>query len=44
MAAGADRVITMDLHANQIQGYFDIPVDHLVGMPILADYFKKKES
>ena len=42
VAAGADRVITMDLHANQIQGYFDIPVDHLVGMPILANYFKQK--
>lgn len=41
-AAGADRVISMDLHANQIQGYFDIPVDHLVGMPILAKYFKEK--
>ena len=41
-AAGADRVITMDLHANQIQGYFDIPVDHLVGMPLLADYFRQK--
>ena len=41
-AAGADRVITMDLHANQIQGYFDIPVDHLVGMPILAKYFIEK--
>ena len=40
--AGADRVITMDLHASQIQGYFDIPVDHMVGMPILADYFKSK--
>ncbi|WP_416197245.1 MAG: Ribose-phosphate pyrophosphokinase [Sporanaerobacter sp.] len=38
--AGADRVLTMDLHAGQIQGYFDIPVDHLVGVPILADYFK----
>jgi len=43
MAAGADRVVTMDLHANQIQGYFDIPVDHLVGMPLLADYFKEKD-
>ena len=32
----------MDLHANQIQGYFDIPVDHLIGMPILAKYFKEK--
>lgn len=42
MAAGADRVVTMDLHASQIQGYFDIPVDHLVGMPILAKYFKEK--
>lgn len=42
VAAGADRVVTMDLHANQIQGYFDIPVDHLVGMPILARYFKEK--
>ncbi|SHH52644.1 ribose-phosphate diphosphokinase [Tepidibacter thalassicus] len=41
-AAGADRVLTMDLHAAQIQGYFDIPVDHLLGVPILADYFKKK--
>lgn len=41
-AAGADRVVAMDLHANQIQGYFDIPVDHLVGMPILARYFKEK--
>ena len=30
----------MDLHANQIQGYFDIPVDHLLGMPILAKYFQ----
>ena len=38
--AGADRVISMDLHASQIQGYFDIPVDHLSGVPILADYFK----
>jgi ribose-phosphate pyrophosphokinase len=38
-AAGADRVLTMDLHASQIQGYFNIPVDHLVGGPILAKYF-----
>lgn len=38
--AGADRVISMDLHAGQIQGYFDIPVDHLSGISILADYFK----
>ena len=40
--AGADRVLTMDLHAAQIQGYFDIPVDHLLGAPILANYFVKK--
>lgn len=42
-AAGADRVLTMDLHAGQIQGYFDFPVDHLLGVPILAEYFKDKE-
>lgn len=42
-AAGADRVLTMDLHAAQIQGYFDIPVDHLLGMPIIQNYFIKKE-
>lgn len=41
-AAGADRVITMDLHAAQIQGYFNIPVDHLVGMPTIAKYFLEK--
>jgi ribose-phosphate pyrophosphokinase len=41
--AGADRVLTMDLHAAQIQGYFDIPVDHLLGMSILVKYFKKKK-
>lgn len=39
--AGADRVITLDLHAGQIQGYFDIPVDHLSAIPILANYFKE---
>ena len=38
-SAGADRVLTMDLHAAQIQGFFDIPVDHLRGVPILAQYF-----
>ena len=43
IAAGADRVVTMDLHAAQIQGYFDIPVDHLVGLPILVKYFKEKD-
>ena len=41
-AAGADRVVTMDLHAAQIQGYFDIPVDHLLGLPILVDYWQSK--
>nr|WP_230087696.1 ribose-phosphate pyrophosphokinase [Alicyclobacillus mali (ex Roth et al. 2021)] len=41
--AGASRVISMDLHAGQIQGFFDIPVDHLIGMPILADYFLDKQ-
>ncbi|NLW23310.1 MAG: ribose-phosphate pyrophosphokinase [Tissierellia bacterium] len=39
--AGIDRVVTMDLHAGQIQGYFNLPVDHLSGVPILANYFKK---
>lgn len=39
--AGADRVLTMDLHASQIQGFFNIPVDHLVGAPILANYFRE---
>ncbi|MBU5676491.1 ribose-phosphate diphosphokinase [Alkaliphilus sp. MSJ-5] len=42
-SAGADRILTMDLHAAQIQGYFDIPVDHLLGVPILAKYFQEKE-
>ncbi len=42
MAAGADRIVTMDLHASQIQGYFDIPVDHLLGIPILLEYWKNK--
>ncbi len=40
--AGADRILTMDLHTPQLQGFFDIPVDHLLGVPILAQYFKKK--
>lgn len=43
-AAGADRVLTMDLHASQIQGFFNIPVDHLLGAPILANYFKENYS
>ena len=38
--AGANRILTMDLHAQQIQGFFDIPVDHLMAMPILADYYR----
>lgn len=41
-ASGATRVITMDLHAGQIQGFFDIPVDHLTGVPILAEFFTSK--
>jgi ribose-phosphate pyrophosphokinase len=40
--SGANRVITMDLHAAQIQGFFDIPVDHLYAAPIILDYFRKK--
>ncbi len=41
-AAGADRVLTIELHAPQIQGFFNIPVDHLLGVPILSNYFKYK--
>ena len=41
-AAGADRVLTMDLHASQIQGFFDIPLDHLQGNVTFVDYFMKK--
>ena len=41
-AAGADRVLTMDLHAAQIQGFFDIPLDHLLGNPSFVDYFMNK--
>ena len=40
--AGADRILTMDLHAPQIQGFFNIPVDHLYGIPILRPYFEEK--
>jgi ribose-phosphate pyrophosphokinase len=39
--AGANRVLTMDLHAGQIQGFFDIPVDHLYAAPVMLDYFAK---
>ena len=42
-AAGADRVLTVDLHAGQIQGFFNIPVDELTAVPILTEYFKAKE-
>lgn len=41
-AAGADRVVTLDLHAGQIQGFFDIPVDNLKGMPIISEYLVQK--
>ncbi|MBD1224707.1 ribose-phosphate diphosphokinase [Virgibacillus halodenitrificans] len=40
--AGASRVITLDLHAPQIQGFFNVPIDHLQGVPILSDYFEAK--
>lgn len=43
VAAGAQRVLTMDLHANQIQGFFDIPVDHLYAINELCNYFSKKK-
>lgn len=42
-AAGADRVVTMDLHADQIQGFFDIPVDNLRALPIIENYLRQKE-
>ena len=41
--AGADRVLTLDLHADQIQGFFDIPLDHLYAINVFLDYFKKKK-
>ncbi|MCP4254907.1 MAG: ribose-phosphate pyrophosphokinase [Candidatus Scalindua sp.] len=41
--AGADRVLTMDLHAAQIQGFFDIPVDHLLAFPVISEYYRKKD-
>lgn len=40
--AGADRVLTMDLHTPQLQGFFDIPVDHMMGVPVMASYFQEK--
>jgi len=42
-AAGADRVVTMDLHADQIQGFFDIPVDNLRALPIIEEYIRSKD-
>ncbi len=41
-AAGVDRVLTMDLHAGQLQGFFDVPVDHMTAAPMLSDYFRFK--
>ena len=41
--AGADRVLSMDLHAGQIQGFFNVPVDHLYALPVLLDYIVKKQ-
>jgi ribose-phosphate pyrophosphokinase len=43
VAAGANRVLTVDLHAQQIQGFFDIPVDHLYAAPVMYEYLKKKK-
>jgi ribose-phosphate pyrophosphokinase len=43
VAAGADRILTVDLHAQQIQGFFDIPVDHLYAAPVMYDYLRKKD-
>src|SRR5207244_11072335 len=42
VAAGAHRILTMDLHAQQIQGFFDIPVDHLYAAPVMYDFLKRK--
>ena len=43
VAAGANRILTMDLHAQQIQGFFDIPVDHLYAAPVMYPYLKSKK-
>ena len=43
VASGVNRVLTMDLHAQQIQGFFDIPVDHLYAAPVMYEYLKKKK-
>src|SRR4029077_9690261 len=42
--AGADRILALDLHAAQIQGFFDVPVDHLFAAPVMIDYFKPQET
>ena len=42
--AGADRALIVDLHAPQLQGFFNIPVDHLFASPVLVDHFKRAES
>src|SRR5437660_5310013 len=42
MTAGVDRVVSVDLHSGQIQGFFDVPVDHLTAMPVLADYRRRE--
>ena len=44
VAAGANRVLTMDLHAQQIQGFFDIPVDHLYASPVFFDYLRNRDT
>jgi len=41
-AAGVDRVLAMDLHAGQIQGFFNIPVDHIYAMPVMMEYLRAK--
>jgi ribose-phosphate pyrophosphokinase len=43
VAAGANRILTMDLHAQQIQGFFDIPVDHLYAAPVMYEYLRRKQ-
>ena len=43
VVAGIDRMLSMDLHAGQIQGFFDVPVDHLTSLPVLVSYFREKD-
>src|ERR1700675_3200191 len=43
VASGANRILTVDLHAQQIQGFFDIPVDHLYAAPVMYEYLRKKK-